>query len=97
MYVDRSSAIALAVSRASGDCGYADRYAIERVDLATRAVSPLDAGEGQPIVEVGRDGALYLQIHDRVLRFETPRSTTSEVLPSGILLSTQPDDVNPYC
>lgn len=97
LYVDEASGVVLVIASRSGDCGLRDRYAIDRVDLRSGEVDLLDEGDGQVIVDVGLDGALYLQVGARVRRFATPRAQQSEALPRGVQLSTQPVDFNPHC
>jgi len=91
--------VAFAISSRWGDCGFRDRYVIDRVERAGGAVTRMAAGEGQPHLEVGSDGAIYLQVGAELRRWPSATSATSEseVLPAGLGLSSQPDDFNPYC
>jgi len=97
--VTRDASVAFAISSRWGDCGLRDRYVIDRVERAGGAVTRMAAGEGQPHLEVGSDGAVYLQVGAELRRWPSASSepSESEVLPTGIWLSSQPDDFNPYC
>nr|MDQ3037117.1 hypothetical protein [Myxococcota bacterium] len=97
--VSADAGVAFAISSQSGDCGYADQFVIDRIELATGAIARMAEGEGQPILEVGRDGAVYLQVGDVLRRWASVRSAPaeSETLPVGLGLSTQPSHFNPYC
>lgn len=95
--VDAERELAVVVSARWGDCGVADRYVIDVVDLARAATVRHVEGAGQVHVELGPDGALYVQSRDAFRRYADPREEASETLPDGLGLSSQPWDFNPYC
>jgi len=92
------ASVAFAVSSRWGDCGFRDRYVIDRVERSG-VVTRIAGGAGQPHLELGLDGAVYLQVGAELRRWPaaTSAASASEVLPTGFGLSSQPDDFNPYC
>jgi hypothetical protein len=88
--------LAFAISATHGFCGTPDHFVADRVDLATSRVERFLEGQGQPLLEIGTDHALYLQL-DELRRYSDPESSRFEVLPSWLGLSSAPFDFNPYC
>lgn len=101
VFVDEGVGVAFAVSQRSGYCDAPDRHVVDRVDLASGAVDRVLLGEGQAIVSIGPDGALYVQIstyrRTETRRYPDLRSNAFDVLPAGFGLSSSPFDYNPMC
>jgi hypothetical protein len=96
-WVDRARDVAAVLAADWGDCGHPDRYTVDVVDLGTGRSVRQSNGRGQVHVMLGHDGALYLQRGDTLERFGDPRLPASETLPSGLGISSRPNDANPYC
>ncbi len=97
VYVHEASGIVVVGSHVSGDCNEPDRYWVDRVDLATRTVEHLFDGRGQIALDMGNDGALYVQRPEGTTRYDGARATAGEALPPGFGLALSPYDFNPYC
>jgi hypothetical protein len=92
-----SGGVAIAISASSGNCGVRDRYVVDRVDLASRSVTRLAEGDGQPHVEIGPDGAVYLQLDHRLQRLSAIGAGEAVDVRAGLVLTSVPNDYNPYC
>ena len=63
------------------------RHAIDRIDLSAGTAEALSNKDGAAAAYWGRDGALYLQIGDRTIRYAAPDDDSFETLPEGVLLA----------
>jgi hypothetical protein len=95
--VDEAAKVAYVVSGTYGDCEAPDRHVIDRVDLQAATAIELAAGEGEPQVAIGTDGAFYLQVREVVRRYASSSATTFETLRSGLGLTSLPIHGNPGC
>jgi len=62
------------------------RHWVDRVDLSANRAEGLSRDEGSAAAVFGRDGALYLQVGDRTIRYATPGAASFETLPRGVML-----------
>ncbi|MCC6622588.1 MAG: hypothetical protein IT385_15095 [Deltaproteobacteria bacterium] len=62
------------------------RHWVDRIDLERGSAEGLSRDEGAAAAVFGRDGALYLQVGNRTIRYETPGAASFETLPRGVLL-----------
>ncbi|MFO0745269.1 MAG: tetratricopeptide repeat protein [Myxococcota bacterium] len=62
------------------------RHWVDRVDLSAGRAEGLSRDDGAAAAVFGRDGALYLQVGERTIRYATPGAASFETLPRGVLL-----------
>lgn len=62
------------------------RHWIDRIDLSRGSAEGLARDEGDAAALFGRDGAMYLQVGERTIRYATPGAASFETLPRGLLL-----------
>lgn len=97
VYVNEEDSVAVVVSTSSGNCSSPDRYIVDVVSLEDgRRSRPLD-GQGQVVVYLAGDGALYVQTRREMRRYPDPLEDSYELLPDGLGISTNPWGFNPYC
>ena len=63
------------------------KHFVDRVNLTTKAVERLSEAGSSAEAIIGPDGALYLQIGDRIRRYASPADASYEELPVGIQLA----------
>lgn len=68
------------------DEGAVLRHWVDRVNLQNGTAEGLSRDDGGAAATFGRDGALYLQVGERTIRYATPGAANFETLPRGVLL-----------
>jgi hypothetical protein len=66
------------------------RYAVTRVTVATGQIEELGRGAGWGTTVLGADGAMYVQMGDRVRRYATPDAPAYRELAPGLALQPPP-------
>ena len=90
--------IVAVLSGSSGDCEEPNGFfAVTVVNLEEKRVHRVLAEEGQAVIEIGAEGALYLDLPGELRRYANPFVDRYETLPAGIGLSASPWSFNPGC
>jgi|GEM_PF-3203622 len=81
-----------------GYCESRDWYRIERMVVSTGERIEVSSGrDGYAVLEEGTDGALYLQVHDTLYRFDDRGAGPREDVWPGLGITSMANDFNPYC